>query len=234
MLSPRALGTHRTPSPCAQDEAPEQPPPSSTRHPERSGHGTQSQPGLICRHGPPGRLHFSTLPPLLPRLGAPGAALRAHYILCQAPPRSQPRCESHNSHHQLPFTCCGLASLSRFPSPELGSAGVQQEPQQLQPQPRTRALLLQSGPPLHILQSKVVKNNKKPQFNPSKTSHMKSWQHTMLLCLPHFLPSAQGCCQHPLQTEAAVYCGIQRGCQEAAALSATLRSLDNPLLPFFL
>lgn len=35
--------------------------------------------------------------------------------LCQAPPLLPAPALSHNSHHQLPFTCCGLTSLSCFP-----------------------------------------------------------------------------------------------------------------------
>ena len=106
--------------------------------------------------GTPGHLQLSMLLPLLSLLRAPGSTLH-----CNAPlspfksTASLPPCLpghkhcipgptlvcnhhvtgiSHNSYHKLPFTCCGLASLSHFPLPEaspllFGSPSVQQEPQ---------------------------------------------------------------------------------------------------------
>lgn len=215
----------------------------------------EEQPTLIWRQKPPGHLQFSMLPPLLPSLRAPGPALPHKRA---AVPTASPLCQtlsllpalqcpsphtlvcshetgmSHNSHHQLPLTCCGLESLSCFPSPKFGSAGVRRNLSSYSLRRAPERCHSSQGLPYKFYSQKSLKTTKENQFNPSKTSHIKSWQCTMLLCLPHFLSSTQGCCQHPLQTEAAVYCGIKPGCQEVAAPSATLRSLDNPLLPFFL
>lgn len=169
------------------------------------------------------------LPDALPAPSTPAQRPRPPTLVC-----SHETGMSHNSHHQLPFTCCGLASLSCFPSPKFGSAGVRRNLSSYSLRRAPERCHSSQGLPYKFYYQKSLKTTKENQFNPSKTSHIKSWQCTMLLCLPHFLSSTQGCCQHPLQTEAAVYCGIKPGCQEVAAPSATLRSLDNPLLPFFL
>lgn len=141
--------------------------------------GEESSQRLSRGRGTPGHLQLSMLPPLLSLLRAPGSTLHCNVPLSPfKSTASLPPCLSvhkhcvpaptlvcnhhvtginHNSYHKLPFTCCGLASLSCFPLPEASprrccsetpAYGRNLRTQQLQPPPHTKALALQSGPPL--------------------------------------------------------------------------------------
>lgn len=112
-LSPELWEHIRTPFPCAQDEVPQQPCPNSWgNHPGRSRNSTNSQ---ACTYFPYWGHQEQPWSPPHPLPGSP--LLPA--LVC-----SRETSMRHNSHHQQPFTSRGLTSLSCFPSPKLGSAGV--------------------------------------------------------------------------------------------------------------
>lgn len=152
---------------------------------------------------------------------------------------------SHNSCHKLPFTCRGLESLSRFPLPE---ARPVRKPQRTAGAPAASGYNLHRAPkhrhssqglPYKFSNQKslIKKKNqpKTPQFNSSKTSHVKSRQRTILLGFTHFLPNVPGRCQRLLQPQrpSAVRCRARasgNGCVLCHAETLWI----IPCCPFFL
>lgn len=248
---PRALPTHqdRTPICTGLGHSGTIPPSCCHGHPEGSGHSLwhkgASQPPqeplawlwgraakAYLEAGPPGHLQPSRIPlspvtegsPLSPPQSSGRPPLSP--ALCPSPRLvcSHETSKSHNSQHQLHLPAVAvhshLASLS-------GARRRRhtQEPQQ--PQLGLNQSTATPGrAPSPISQSKAVKKNKKPQVNPSKTSGIKSWQRTVLLCLPHFLPSP-GMLPTSPQTEQPFTAAPNRG----RKLCATLTALQNPCCP---